>query len=97
MTWSMWAAIARDPSNAATISASEMIGSERLHHGARPCGDLVLVGFGHAEHLGDHVERQRERELGDHVASAALGPSGSSIASTSCCTRGRSASIDRRA
>ena len=46
---------------------------ERLHHRARPGGDLLLVGVGHAEHLGDHVEGQREGELGDHVAGAALG------------------------
>ena len=27
----------------------------------------VAVGVGHAEHVGDHPERQREREVGDHV------------------------------
>ena len=33
----------------------------------RPVAQLVAVAVGHAEHVGDHLERQREREVGDHL------------------------------
>ena len=52
-----------------------------------------LSAVGHAEHLGDDIERQREGQLGDDVA-ATRSAIASSISSTSSCTRGRSASID---
>ena len=46
---------------------------ERLDDRSGPLGDLRLVGLGHPEHLGDHVERQREGQVGDDVTVAALG------------------------
>ena len=40
--------------------------------------------------LGDHLEREREREVGDHVQAVAAAPRrASSASSTSSCTRGR--------
>ena len=47
---------------------------ERLHDRARPLAQLrAVAAVGDAEHLGDHDERQREREVGDevHLAGAA--------------------------
>ena len=49
---------------------------EGLHDRARPLAELVAVAaFGDAEHLRDHDEGEREREIGDevHLAGAALG------------------------
>ena len=41
---------------------------ERLHDGTRPLPQLRAVAtLGDPEHLGDHDERQRERQVGDEV------------------------------
>ena len=58
---------------------------------------LVAVGGGHPEHLGDHLEREREGEVGDDVepTSAVAATTPSSAASTSSWTRGASCSIVR--
>ena len=58
---------------------------------------LVAVGVGHAEHLGDHLERQREGEVGDHVASsvAARDHARRACRRPVACTRGASCSIIR--
>ena len=41
---------------------------ERLHDRARPLAQLIAVAaLRDAEHLGDHDEGQREREVGDEV------------------------------
>ena len=41
---------------------------ERLHDGTRPLAQLEAVAsFGHAEHLGDDDEGEREREAGDEI------------------------------
>ena len=60
---------------------------------------LRLLRRRHAEHLGDHPERQREGEVGDHVdLGARLRPratAASSMSSTIACTRGASCSTIR--
>ena len=46
---------------------------ERLDDRVGPVAELVAIGVGHPEHLGDHGERQREREVGDDVHLAGRG------------------------
>ena len=46
---------------------------ERRDERVRPVAQLQAVGLRHAEHLGDHRERERERQVGDHVHLAAGG------------------------
>ncbi len=42
-------------------------GFEELHHRVRPLAELVAVGVGHPEHLGDDREGEREREPADEI------------------------------
>jgi len=43
---------------------------ERLHYRAGPFADLILVGLGHSQHLGDDVEGKRERQSVDDIGDA---------------------------
>jgi hypothetical protein len=56
-----------EASNAAWNSSGVMNGSSVFVSVVRPAADLVAVIGGHAQHLGDHTERQREREVDDDV------------------------------
>ena len=48
-------------------------GLEELHDRVRPVAELVAVGRGHAEHLGDHREGEGEGEAADQVDGLAAG------------------------
>ena len=60
-------------SSDARISSGPMVKSRMRTSGVRPLADLVAVGDGHAHHLGDHREREREGEVGDEVHLAPVG------------------------
>ena len=89
-------------SDASTISSRCWSASRGSRPSVSVCAQVAhlrLFRRRHAEHLGDHPERQREREVGDHVH---LGPvswpratAASSISSTIACTRGASCSTVR--
>ena len=46
-------------------------GLEAERERVRPAAEQVAVGVGHAEHVGDHLEREREREVGDDLQAVA--------------------------
>ena len=95
ITSSTYSRIASSASAAAHASSDRHDGIERLHQRVGPGPQLVAAFGRHAEHLGDHGERQREREVRDeiHLDRCHARPRASSAASTRRSTSGRSDSI----
>ena len=78
-----------------SVEPLQLGGRERRpHHRVRPLAEAVAVGDGDAEQLGDHRDRQRERERRDELH-LAVGDDGSISPSAISWIRGRSCSIIR--